>query len=133
MSFGSSSNGRFRQGDEWSEATSSFDNAAFNDIAENIATTVHHGSRAIVARQLYQPFYANRDGNERPELNLTVEAWGPNLRFAGAAIMRTVRVTAPAGADDLVLTVRCRCDPSSQRVSLLRLSGAGWPRSGFRP
>ncbi len=103
MSFGSSSNGRFRQGDEWSEATSSFDNAAFNDIAENIATTVHHGSRAIVARQLYQPFYANRDGNERPELNLTVEAWGPNLRFAGAAIMRTVRVTAPAGVAVLYL------------------------------
>ena len=95
MSFGSSSNGRFRQGDEWSGATSSFDNAAFNDIAENIATTLDKGSRAIVTGRLDQSTYTDRDGNERNKLEITVEACGPDLRFAQAEISRTDRVKAP--------------------------------------
>ena len=94
-SFGIASNRRYRKDDEWQEATSFFDCVAFNDLADNIAATLDKGSRAIVTGRLDQSTYTDRDGNERNKLEITVEACGPDLRFAQAEISRTDRVKAP--------------------------------------
>ena len=94
-SFGIASNRRYRKDDEWQETTSFFDCVAFNDLADNIAATLDKGSRAIVTGRLDQSTYTDRDGNERNKLEVTVEACGPDLRFAQAEISRTDRVKAP--------------------------------------
>lgn len=66
--------------------------AAWRDLAENVAESLHRGTRVIVTGRLNpQEWDDKQTGEKRRGLTLDVDEVGPSLRYATAAVTRTPR------------------------------------------
>jgi len=72
-----------KRGEE--EYVSYFDCSAWGSLAENVTKTLKKGDRVVVFGTLTQDRF-EKDGQKRSSVNLTVEAVGPDLRWATAVI-----------------------------------------------
>lgn len=82
---------RVKNGDQWEDGEAMFIRcAAWRDLAENVAESLHKGTRVIVQGRLTQRSYEH-NGEQRTSLELDVEAVGPELRFATANVTRSSR------------------------------------------
>lgn len=82
-----------KRGDE--EYTSYFDCSAWSPLAENVVDTLRKGDRVVLFGALTQDRF-EKDGQKRSAVTLTVDAIGPELRFAKATIHKIPKGEGPA-------------------------------------
>jgi single-strand DNA-binding protein len=87
-----------RKENRWVDGPSLFvDVTCWRRLAENVATTLSKGDRAVVIGRLQQREYETAQGEKRRPYQVTADAVGPELAFRPARIHRTGRGGA-AGA-----------------------------------
>lgn len=92
-SFGLAVNRRWqnRQTSEWEEAVSYFTVVSWRELAENVAESVHKGTRVIVTGRLDQRSWETPDGQKKSTVEITADEVGPSLRWASAHVTRNER------------------------------------------
>jgi single-strand DNA-binding protein len=74
---------------EWKDGESSFLRCtAWRDLAENVAQSLHKGTRVIVSGRFKQRSYETAEGEKRSAWDLDVDEIGPSLRWATAQVVR---------------------------------------------
>lgn len=63
----------------------------WRQAAENVAESLHRGSRVIVTGRLRQRSYETREGEKRTVIELEVDEIGPSLRYATAKVQKMSR------------------------------------------
>jgi len=79
------------QAGEWQEETSFFSGTLWRDHAENVAESLHKGTRVIVVGRLEQRSWETQEGEKRSVVEVFVEEIGPSLRWATTTVNRTAR------------------------------------------
>lgn len=92
-SFGLAVNRRWqnRQTNEWEEAVSYFTVVCWRELAENVAESIHKGTRTIVTGRLDQRSWEAQDGQKKSVVEITADEVGPSLRWASANVSRNER------------------------------------------
>lgn len=85
---------------------------AWREMAEHIAGSLTKGTRVIVYGKLRTRQYQDREGNNRSSIELEVDAIGPDLRWATAAVTRAG--SAQGGGTDWGSVNRQRQAPPHQ-------------------
>jgi single-strand DNA-binding protein len=95
---------RVKDGNEWKDGDPTFLRCAvWEGMAENVVESLHKGDRVIVRGGMYSRAWEDKEGNKRSSLELRVEAVGPDLRYATAAVTKIrksdggFQKSAPAG------------------------------------
>src|SRR5881296_3506188 len=73
-----------RQSNEW-------------QAAENVAESLHRGSRVIVQGRLRQRSFETREGEKRTVVELEVDEVGPSLKYATAKVNKVNRAGGSGG------------------------------------
>jgi single-strand DNA-binding protein len=82
-------NPRVKDGNEWKNGEATFFKCnAWEGMAENIVESLRKGDRVIVQGGMYTRAWDDKEGNKRTSLELRVEAVGPDLRYATAAVTK---------------------------------------------
>lgn len=68
-----------------------FDITTFQDLAENVATTLFKGMRAIVYGRLDFQTWESDDGSKRTAVKVLADEVSPSLRWASADVTRNER------------------------------------------
>jgi single-strand DNA-binding protein len=92
-SFGLAVNRRYQSNGEWQEQTSFFDVVAWGTLGENVAASLHKGTRAVVYGRLEQRSWDTEDGSKRTKIEVIADEIGPSLRWAQAQVEKTSRAT----------------------------------------
>ena len=81
-----------RQANEWKDGESLFLTCnVWRAAAENVAESLHRGTRVIVQGRLKSRSYETREGEKRTVFEVEVDEVGPSLRNATAKINRMSR------------------------------------------
>ncbi|MFZ4810015.1 MAG: single-stranded DNA-binding protein [Ilumatobacteraceae bacterium] len=96
-SFGLAVNRRYQVNGEWQEKVSFFNISAWDQLGENVASSLTKGSRVIVTGRLEQREYETQQGEKRNVVEIVADEVGPSLRWATASVERTQRTTAEGG------------------------------------
>lgn len=96
-SFGLAVNRRWqnRQTNEWEEQVSFFTVVTWRNLAENVAESVHKGTRVIVTGRLEQRSWETPDGQKKSTVEIVADAVGPDLTYASAHVTRNERTDDP--------------------------------------
>jgi single-strand DNA-binding protein len=87
-----------RQANEWKDGDSLFLSCSvWRQAAENVAESLHRGTRVIVQGRLKQRSYETREGEKRTVFEIDVEDVGPSLRSASAKVTKASRSGAGGG------------------------------------
>lgn len=80
---------RTKDGDVWKDGDPTYLRCnAWEGMAENIVESLHKGDRVIVQGGMYSRAWEDKEQNKRSSLELRVEAIGPDLRYATAAVTK---------------------------------------------
>ena len=96
-------NRRFKgQSGQWEDKLDGFFRCnCWREMAENVAESLHKGTRVVVTGRLQQRSWEDNDGNKRREIEIQVDEVGPSLRWATASVTKSNRSggsqAAPAG------------------------------------
>jgi single-strand DNA-binding protein len=82
-----------RSSAEWQESTSYFDVVAWNDLGENVATSLKRGTRVTVTGRLEQRSWETSEGDKRSKIEIHAVEVSASLRYA------TVEVNRPSSDD----------------------------------
>lgn len=75
-----------------------FDVTVWKSLAENVATSLHKGDRAIVVGILKQDSWEDKDtGAKRSKVGITAFQAGPDLNWATATVSKNVKGAGPSG------------------------------------
>lgn len=88
---------------EWKDGDPLFMNcSAWRELAENIAESLHRGSRVVVTGRLKLNRWKTPEGENRQAMQLDVEEVGPSLRYATAQVKKLTRTGggAPVAAGE---------------------------------
>ncbi len=77
-----------RRRQDQDDEVSFFDITCFRSLAENVAESLHKGSRVVVYGTLQQRSWETPDGNRRSKVEILADDVAPSLRFASAEITR---------------------------------------------
>jgi single-strand DNA-binding protein len=81
-----------RQTNEWKDGESLFLTCnVWRQAAENVAESLHRGTRVVVQGRLKQRSYETKEGEKRTVFEVEVDEVGPSLRNATAKITKTTR------------------------------------------
>jgi len=81
-----------RNSGEWKDGEPLFLQCnVWRQAAENVAESLHRGSRVIVTGRLRQRSYETREGEKRTVIELEVDEIGPSLRYATAKVQKMSR------------------------------------------
>lgn len=84
-----------RQSNEWKDGETLFMRCSiWRDAAENVAESLHRGTRVIVTGKLGSRSYETKEGEKRTSMELTVDEIGPSLRYASAKVTKAERASA---------------------------------------
>jgi single-strand DNA-binding protein len=87
-----------RQSNEWKDGDTLFLRCSvWRQAAENVAESLHRGSRVIVQGRLRQRSFETREGEKRTVIELEVDEVGPSLKFATAKVSKTTRAGGGGG------------------------------------
>lgn len=79
-----------KQTNEWRDGDPLFLSvAAWRQLAENVAASLHRGTRVIVQGRLTQRSYDDRDGVRRTVYEIVADDVAPSLQRATAAVTKT--------------------------------------------
>jgi single-strand DNA-binding protein len=86
-----------KQTNEWKDGDALFLRCSiWRQAAENVAESLHRGTRVIVQGRLKQRSYETREGEKRTVVELDVDEIGPSLKYATAKTTKTTRSGAPS-------------------------------------
>jgi len=91
---------RFRDNStgEWKDGDSLFLTCnVWRQAAENVAESLHRGTRVIVSGRLRQRSYETKEGEKRTVYEVEVDDVGPSLRNASAKVNRVARSNGNGG------------------------------------
>ncbi len=71
--------------------------SVWRQAAENVAESLHRGSRVIVSGRLRQRSYETKEGEKRTVYELEVDEIGPSLRYATAKVQKMSRSSGGGG------------------------------------
>jgi len=96
-SFGLAVNRRWqnRQTNEWEEQVSFYTVVTWRNLAENVAESVHKGTRVIVTGRLEQRSWETPDGQKKSTVEIVADAVGPDLTYASAHVTKNERTDSP--------------------------------------
>ncbi len=81
-----------KQTNEWKDGDALFLRCSiWRQAAENVAESLHRGTRVIVSGRLKQRSYETREGEKRTVVELDVDEVGPSLKYATAKTTKTSR------------------------------------------
>ncbi|MEJ7629654.1 MAG: single-stranded DNA-binding protein [Nocardioidaceae bacterium] len=81
-----------KQTNEWKDGDALFLRCSiWRQAAENVAESLHRGTRVIVQGRLKQRSYETREGEKRTVFELDVDEVGPSLKYATAKTTKTTR------------------------------------------
>ncbi len=81
-----------KQTNEWRDGDALFLRCSiWRQAAENVAESLHRGSRVIVSGRLKQRSFETREGERRTVVELEADEIGPSLRYATAKVTKTTR------------------------------------------
>ena len=87
-----------RNANEWKDGDTLFLRCSvWRQAAENVAESLHRGTRVIVQGRLRQRSFETREGEKRTVIELDVDEIGPSLRYATAKVNRTQRGSSSGG------------------------------------
>jgi single-strand DNA-binding protein len=87
-----------RQTNEWKDGESLFLSCnIWRQAAENVAESLHKGTRVIATGRLRQRSYETREGEKRTVFELEVDEVGPSLRNATVKVQRMARSGGSGG------------------------------------
>jgi len=86
---------RWQSNGEWQEHTTFLNLNIWATLGENAAASLSKGDRVIVQGRLEQRSWDNDEGEKRTVFEVTVDAIGPDLRWAQATVEKTERSSAP--------------------------------------
>ena len=86
---------------EWKDGDSLFLTCnVWRQAAENVAESLHRGTRVIVSGRLRQRSYETKEGEKRTVYEVEADEVGASLRSASAKVTRAARTSAAAGKPD---------------------------------
>lgn len=71
--------------------------SVWRDAAENIAESLHRGTRVIVQGRLKMRSYETKEGEKRTVVEMDVDEVGPSLRYASAKVTKAERSSGQGG------------------------------------
>ena len=81
-----------RQSNEWKDGETLFMRCSiWRDAAENVAESLHRGTRVIVSGRLKSRSYETKEGEKRTVIEMEVDEVGPSLRYASAKVTKAER------------------------------------------
>lgn len=81
-----------RQSNEWVDDETLFLRCSiWREAAENVAESLHRGTRVVVTGKLKQRSYDTKEGEKRTTFELDVDEVGPSLRYASAKVTKAER------------------------------------------
>ena len=81
-----------RQSNEWKDGETLFMRCSiWRDAAENVAESLHRGTRVLVSGRLKSRSYETKEGEKRTVIELEVDEVGPSLRYASAKVTKAER------------------------------------------
>ncbi len=80
---------RRRQGQE--DEVSFFDVVCFRQLAENVANSIHKGSRVVIYGTLQQRSWQTDQGDRRSKVEILADDIAPSLKWASAEVTRNER------------------------------------------
>ena len=83
--FGVAWNKRKQDGED---EVSFFDVSCFRQLAENVAESIHKGSRVVIYGTLSQRSWENQEGERRSKVEIIADEVAPSLRWASVEITR---------------------------------------------
>jgi single-strand DNA-binding protein len=87
-----------KQTNEWKDGDALFLRCSiWRQAAENVAESLHRGTRVIVSGRLRQRSYETREGEKRTVFELDVDEIGPSLKYATAKTTKTTRSGTSGG------------------------------------
>jgi len=87
-----------RQANEWKVGETLFQRCnVWREAAENVAESLHRGTRVMVQGRLVSRSYETKEGDKRTVTELEVDEVGPSLRYATAKVNRTQRAGTTGG------------------------------------
>ena len=88
-----------RASGEWRDGEAMFlDCSVWRQYAENVAESLHKGTRVIVTGRLSVRSYETNSGERRSDLVLNVDDIGPSLQFATAQVTKTGSAGGPGAS-----------------------------------
>lgn len=96
-SFGLAVNRRYQSNGEWQEQTSFFDVTAWGTLGENVAASLHKGTRVVVVGRLEQRSWDTQEGDKRSKVEVIADEIGPSLRWAQAQVDKNARTQGTEG------------------------------------
>jgi single-strand DNA-binding protein len=87
-----------RQANEWKDGETLFMRCSvWRDAAENIAESLHRGTRVVVTGRLKSRSFETKEGEKRTVVELEVDECGPSLRYASAKVTKAERGSSGGG------------------------------------
>jgi single-strand DNA-binding protein len=81
-----------RQSNEWKDGETLFMRCSvWRDTAENVAESLHRGTRVLVSGRLRSRSYETKEGEKRTVVEMEVDEVGPSLRYATAKVSKATR------------------------------------------
>ncbi|MEO6790424.1 MAG: single-stranded DNA-binding protein [Ornithinibacter sp.] len=81
-----------RQSNDWKDGETLFMRCSvWRDAAENVAESLHRGTRVVVTGRLKSRSYDTKEGEKRTVIELDVDEVGPSLRYASAKVTKAER------------------------------------------
>lgn len=82
---------------ERQEQTDFFSIVAWRQLGENVAESLHKGSRVLVTGRLQSRSWETEDGSRRSVVEVQADEIGASLRFATAEVTKTTRSQPASG------------------------------------
>lgn len=87
-----------RQANEWKDGDTLFMRCSvWREAAENVAESLHRGTRVIVQGRLKSRSYDTKEGEKRTVMEMDVDEVGPSLRYASAKVTKAERSSGQGG------------------------------------
>ncbi|MGB7819371.1 MAG: single-stranded DNA-binding protein [Ornithinibacter sp.] len=81
-----------RQTNDWKDGETLFMRCSvWRDAAENVAESLHRGTRVVATGRLKSRSYETKEGEKRTVIELDVDEVGPSLRYASAKVTKAER------------------------------------------
>ena len=90
-----------RQSNEWKDGETLFMRCSiWRDAAENIAESLHRGTRVIATGRLKSRSYDTKEGEKRTVIEIEADDLGPSLKWATASVTKANRSSTSSGGND---------------------------------
>jgi single-strand DNA-binding protein len=87
-----------RQANEWKDGETLFMRCSiWRDAAENVAESLHRGTRVVVTGRLKSRSFETKEGEKRTVIELEADEIGPSLRYASAKVTKAERGSSGGG------------------------------------